>query len=105
MRRAIVVVIDARGAVVMHGAETDGHRGECTQRHERDEKKQQRGFEPAAHASDASTRVSTLSTCPRPATRFQSIEDRAVGPLVAMAVSREMIQGGEHRFKLHDARA
>jgi hypothetical protein len=44
VRRAIVVVIDARGAVVMHGAEPDGHRGERAQRHERYQEKQQRRF-------------------------------------------------------------
>ena len=91
MRRAIVVVIDARGAVVMHGAETDGHRGECTQRHERYQQKQQCGFELAVHANNASTRASAPSTCTRPAARFQSVEDRAVGTIVAMAVSRKML--------------
>lgn len=35
MRRAIVIVINDRGAVVVQGAEADGYRGEGAQRHKR----------------------------------------------------------------------
>ena len=76
-------------AMVLHGAEADCHGSERSQRHESQHEKHDGGLETVAHANDASTRASTPSTCTRRAagdTGFQTFENRALGPLVAMAV-------------------
>ena len=78
--------------MTMHRAKPHGDRRERPQRQKCQHQKHYSDFQPAAHASDASTQFSTLSNYDGTA-RLEVIQDRALWSVITVTVSREVLEG------------